>query len=240
MMAAENLHGDDGRAALNAAGAELLNDQEREARSVLIRYASQVITMFAAEDAKLLETALETPVTDDVSYGLYVLEDVIHGAESDAGIPICRTLLLVGDIEDGQTDPVKLRLFVPVSSSAQEFLEAVDSGVEGEQASARLPQEVYFEVFGDDDDGDKIETRRYSVAYSDVFEYASAADGEEPMLIGKIPAYAWNDRRRTRVSTRLSTIADLHAMIVNKRAVAQRIVTMHNGVAQPIDFDSTL
>ena len=238
MMVTENFHGDDGRAALNAAGAELLNEQEREARFALIHYAAKVITLFAEVDAKLLETASEAPGTDDVSFGLYILEDVIHGAESDDGIPICQTLLLVGDIEDGQTDSVKLRLFVPVSSSAQEFLEAMDSGSESEQASADLPKEVYFEVFGDeDDDGIKIETRRYAVAHGDVFAYTSAADGEEPKLIGKTTADTWDDRRRTQVNTRLSTIADLHAMIINKRAVAQRIVVVHNGVAQPIDAE---
>lgn len=232
-MTVENLRGDDGRAALNEAGAELLNEQERDARFALIRYAAQVISMFAAEDETLVKTALDIPDTENVSYGLYVLEDVIHGAESDFGIPICQTLLLVGDIEDGQTDSDKLRILVPVSYSPQEFLEAMDGNISSERQDAtRLPQEVYFEVFGDE-----IDTRRYSVAHGDVFEYASAADGEEPMLIGRTRPDAWDDRRRTRVNTRLSTIADLHAMIVNMRAVAQRIVTVSNGVAQPLDFD---
>ncbi len=231
MMAAENFHGDDGRAALNAAGTELLQEQAREARLALIKYAAQAVSLFARVDDEQLKAALESP-DENLSFGQYVLEDVIHGAESDEGIPICQTLLLVGDVAIGQEDDERLRVLVPIGSSALEALSMQDDASVSIQPNDKLPAEIYFEVFGEE-----LETQRYCVAKGDVFEYASAADGGEAMVVGDLETDVWLERLSMRVDTRLPIVVRLHESIVNKRAVPQRMIMIQNGSAQPVDFD---
>ena len=221
MTNGEHVNDDAERQRLNEIASEFARSQAKLAREKLISFACQAVRIFFTEDEEMIEALEAKDFPKGDSLGIYVLEDVIMALQRGDRAPITHTLLLVPDTEIGQTGDARLRLLVPID-------EVTENG-ENEAEAENLPQEVYVEVTSREG-----QLTRYAIDKDGIYEYISAADTGEQVIIDDLHEDMWQRRASLRVDTGMSIVSQIQEDFINMRAIPQRIITV--GETHPLDY----